>query len=173
MCKLDIARAQTRDALQGQLDEMQQKGLFTSQQRAAIPLALLTRFAASPLAHRLARSRRVLREQPFNLKVPAALLTPDAPDGAFTVLQGILDCAFWEEDGWVLLDYKTNRIPPEGPQVLVDAYRAQLDCYRHALSTLSGAPVRVCYLCLLRSGDTLPVAPGPTWNRLTKDKAFG
>ena len=173
MCKLDVAGAQSRDALTRQLDEMTARGIFTAQQRAALPLPMLLRFAISPMGQRLSQSRRVLREQPFNVQVPATLLEPSAPGDAFTLLQGILDCAFWEDDGWVLLDYKTNRIPPNGPQALIDTYRTQLDLYRYALGTLTSAPVRACYLCLLRSGDALSVAPGATFEVLAKGKASG
>ena len=26
------------------------------------------------------------------------------------LVQGVIDCLWWEEDGWVLLDYKSDRV---------------------------------------------------------------
>ncbi len=51
-----------------------------------------------------------------------------------TLIQGIID-AFWEEeDGIVLLDYKTDRV--ETAQELVDRYEAQMRLYAEALERI-------------------------------------
>jgi ATP-dependent helicase/nuclease subunit A len=94
----------------------------------------------------------VLREAPFVLSVPACELYPaEAPGVDEPVLvQGILDLAFEEEDGWVLVDYKTNRVDGgQTPETLLARYRPQLAVYRRALEALTGRPVKAAGLYLI------------------------
>ena len=63
------------------------------------------------------------------------------------IVQGIIDCAFREGDGWILLDYKTDRIEDEA--VFLEEYRPQLEWYRVALEKLTGIPVRESWLYAL------------------------
>ena len=57
-------------------------------------------------------------------------------EGDLTLIQGIID-AFWiEEDGIVLLDYKTDHVDSE--KELVDRYRAQMELYGEALERVYG-----------------------------------
>ena len=90
------------------------QGALTQAQADALDLSLIVRFANSALAGRILSARQVLREQPFVVRVPAHIISPAYPSDETTLLQGILDLAFEEKDGWVLVDYKTDRIPPEG-----------------------------------------------------------
>lgn len=156
--KLDLARAQTRDQVQAQIDAWVAKGRMTQAQADALDTGLLAQFAGSALADRIRRSPRVLREQPFVVRIPASLVSEQYPAGETTLLQGILDLAFWEEDGWVLVDYKTDRIPPEGPAALARRYEGQLHAYRLALSKLTGRPVNQTLLVLLRTCQSVEVA---------------
>jgi ATP-dependent helicase/nuclease subunit A len=94
----------------------------------------------------------VLREAPFVLSVPACELYPAEASGVDepVLVQGILDLAFEEEDGWVLVDYKTNRVDGgQTPETLLARYRPQLAVYRRALETLTGRPVKAAGLYLI------------------------
>ena len=51
-------------------------------------------------------------------------------------MQGALDCAFWEDGAWVIVDYKTDRV--HDADALWRRYRAQLSLYREALSQCTG-----------------------------------
>ena len=56
------------------------------------------------------------------------------------LVQGIIDVYFEEEDGLVLLDYKTDKVSCE--QELIDKYRVQLEYYAQALERLTGKDVK-------------------------------
>ena len=75
-----------------------------------------------------------------------------------TLIQGIID-AFWiEEDGIVILDYKTDRI--ETGQELIDRYAAQLRLYGEALERIyaqSGLKVKERLLYSFRLGEVILV----------------
>jgi ATP-dependent helicase/nuclease subunit A len=56
------------------------------------------------------------------------------------VIQGIVDCIFEEDDGLVVVDYKTDRV--ETPEELVDRYGKQLQLYAHMLAQTKEKPVK-------------------------------
>ena len=56
------------------------------------------------------------------------------------LIQGIIDVWFEEEDGIVLLDYKTDRV--RNASQLKELYHAQLDYYAQALEQLLEKPVK-------------------------------
>ncbi len=56
------------------------------------------------------------------------------------LIQGIIDVFFEEEDGIVLLDYKTDAI--SSMKELWNRYETQLDYYQEAVRKLSGKPVK-------------------------------
>ncbi len=70
---------------------------------------------------RVLASQRVLRE------VPVASF-----DGN-TFVEGFADLAFEESDGWVVVDYKTDRLDSDAAW-LAKRYRPQVEAYRDALS---------------------------------------
>jgi ATP-dependent helicase/nuclease subunit A len=56
------------------------------------------------------------------------------PDG--TLVEGIVDLAFEDGDGWTVVDYKTDR-ELEGAE---GRYRRQVAFYAHAVARASGRP---------------------------------
>jgi len=69
------------------------------------------------------------------------------------MIQGIIDCCFLTEKGWVLLDYKTDRIP-EGStaEETAEKHRHQVELYAEALRHLSGHDVAEMHVFLLTYG---------------------
>ena len=63
-------------------------------------------------------------------------------------LQGIIDCFFEEEDGIVLLDYKTDYVEEEKIDEIIERYRAQLKYYKDALEKITEKRVKESYLYL-------------------------
>lgn len=68
--------------------------------------------------------------------LPASRLGKGFPPEETVLIQGIIDVFFEEEDGYVVLDYKTDAV--NTAQELVKRYRVQLAYYSEALEQLSG-----------------------------------
>ena len=132
-------------ALRALLDELVARQVFTAEEAAAVRVPDAARFFLSPLGQRLLAARRVEREWGFNYRVP----------GEEMLLQGVLDAAFLEADGWVILDYKTDRI--EDKAAFVERYREQLAWYARALAAISGEQVKETWLYALRLGEAMRV----------------
>ena len=107
----------------------------------------IERFAASPLFSRMAASGRVEREWSFVCPFPARELTETDSDEP-VLLQGVIDACFVEDGGWVLLDYKTDRVEGD-PAVYARKHEKQVALYARVLERLTGMPVRETYIVLL------------------------
>lgn len=134
-----------------QADRMTGTGRLTAEERQSLRLSRIVRFFETELGTRLAASRNVRREWLFTLRLSALEATGNDLPGSVLV-QGQIDCCFEEADGWVLLDYKTDRA--SDPDALAEHYRPQLELYEKALARITGRPVKEAYLCLL-SGETI------------------
>ena len=119
------------------LEKLTADGVFSREDAAWIIPEKIGRFFESSLGRRLLESPEVRREWDFNLSVPERRM----------IVQGIIDCAFREGDGWILLDYKTDRI--ENEDEFTEEYRPQLEWYREAVEKLTGMEVRESWLYAL------------------------
>lgn len=72
------------------------------------------------------------------------------------LVQGIADAILVQEDGLVIIDYKTDVLPDEAAFLL--RYRPQLLLYREALAAYFGRPVKRCLLYSLHLGREITVA---------------
>jgi len=134
---LDAVRAAGGDpvpALAKMKEDMIARNIFTAEEGAVIRPEDAAAWLLSPLGQRMLASWEVRREWSFNLRKPERDL----------LVQGIIDCVFREQEGWILVDYKTDRVEDE--QVFVEIYRPQLLWYAEAVRRLSGRPVKEAWL---------------------------
>ncbi|MFH1150493.1 MAG: UvrD-helicase domain-containing protein [Actinomycetota bacterium] len=89
----------------------------------------------SALWERALASDLCLTEVPFHM----LLGDTDIP----TTMNGAMDLAFREEGGWVIVDYKTDRISTSrSEQALADEYAPQLELYGRAWAGCTGETVK-------------------------------
>ncbi len=105
----------------------------------------LKKFLDSPLGQIFAKAHQentLYREQHFMQEVEYEKLFPE--DGGDNVekviLQGIIDAFIMEEDGIILVDYKTDRV--KDGEELRNRYQKQIDLYSEALEQILGKKVR-------------------------------
>ena len=109
--------------------------------------ANLAYFIGTDLFGRMCRSERVYRELPFTLAMDSEELLGVASEER-VLLQGVIDACFREGDGFVLLDYKTDRVEGD-PVQWAERHRRQVELYARALETLTGRPVKEKYIVFL------------------------
>jgi ATP-dependent helicase/nuclease subunit A len=66
-----------------------------------------------------------------------------------------VDCLAEEEDGYLLLDYKTDRLAPDQLDQALERYRGQLDIYARAVENITGRQVKEKYLYLFHLGKEI------------------
>jgi len=65
------------------------------------------------------------------------------------VVEGIVDLLYRDDDGLVLVDYKTDAVPAAAIPSRVEYYRPQMAVYATAIEAAVGEPVRRCVLLFL------------------------
>lgn len=133
---------------------MAERELLTHEQAEALPVEQIAAFFAGPLGCRVLAGREVLRELPFTLALPAGEIYPDLGEhpGEVVLVQGVVDCLVDEGDGYLLLDYKTDRISSGQLEQSAVRYRGQLNLYARAVENILGRKVKEKHLYLFSLG---------------------
>lgn len=143
---LDVAP--TEATLRAQLDSLITRELLTVEQAAVIDFNSILTFFAHPLGERVLRAKRVLRELPFSYVLLAKDVYKEewkdagAAPTEHVLIQGIIDALIEEEDGWLLLDYKTDRTTGVDEDVLRKRYEVQMDLYAQAVEAIWKRPLK-------------------------------
>ena len=122
-------------AVHDQAHAMVERGIFNPQELLQLDMRGAASFFSSDFGKRMLASENVRREWSFNLVMDS---------DAGTLLQGVIDCVFHEDGGWVLVDYKTDRISDE--EAFRQRYAMQLEWYARALERITGEPVKEMWL---------------------------
>ena len=138
----------TQQSMTDMLDSLQAEGKFSDDERSVLSDRSLYTFFNSDIGKRLIASNRVERELPFSMLFDGSRVYPDVEAGEQLFLQGIIDTAFVEDDQWVLVDYKTDRV--KSGDELIRRYKIQMDLYKEALETLTNMPVKASYIYSFR-----------------------
>ena len=138
----------TQKSMTDMLDSLQAEGKFSDEERSLLSDRSLYGFFNSNLGERLIASKRVERELPFSMLFDGNRVYPDVENGERLFLQGIIDTVFVEDDQWVLVDYKTDRV--KSGDELIRRYKIQMDLYKEALERLTNMPVKASYIYSFR-----------------------
>lgn len=134
---------------------------ISEDEASAIDPRHLDAFLRSDLAarmHEAALRGRLWRENPFVMQADAREISSCFEGTEEKVLiQGTVDACFLEEDGMVLLDYKTDHVRRDESAMLADRYRRQFELYKRAIERLTGHPVKEAVLYSLYLDRAIPV----------------
>ncbi|MGI6280370.1 MAG: helicase-exonuclease AddAB subunit AddA, partial [Acutalibacteraceae bacterium] len=104
---------------------------FISETEAeAVNIPALEKFFKSDIFKRISKAKTVKREMRFLTELPATRIAPQLNErfkDEKIIVQGAVDVCFVEEDGVVILDFKTDRT--DDPNSLKQAYGEQLNIY--------------------------------------------
>lgn len=104
------------------------------------------------------KAKKVHREIRFNIEIPANEFASDpshrhALEGETVFVQGVIDCILQTEDGYLLLDYKTDSFSEVLLQdrervatILKNRHRQQISYYARACEQLLGERVKHAYI---------------------------
>lgn len=136
--QLQEASPEVAENLEKQLTQLLEVGKVTEDMCALLRKDALVTFLRSELAQRMgiaAAAGNLFREKPF------VMGRREQPEGEMILIQGIIDVFWLEEDGIVLLDYKTDRV--DSGEQLRRMYAGQLELYADALERIFPEHIRV------------------------------
>ncbi|KON68117.1 ATP-dependent helicase [Peribacillus butanolivorans] len=165
MQHIDLSNEITIQSIQQLMVELIQRELLTDEQKEAVNPDTIVDFFDSDIGQRMQKAQSIRREVPFTMSLPAKEAYSDWATGEEEILiQGVIDCIFEDEQGLVLLDYKTDTITGrfasgyEGAkEILADRYRMQLQLYTSAVEGILNKKVTSRYLFFFDGAHLLEV----------------
>jgi ATP-dependent helicase/nuclease subunit A len=100
-------------------------------------IRVVNSISRSQIWRRAQASNKRLVEVPFGWQRPADGATTNVP----LIVRGAIDLVFKEEQGWVVVDYKTDASALGGLNSLVEKYRPQVALYAEAWEAITGESV--------------------------------
>lgn len=154
---MELVRREGADCVEAELERLTKSGRISSEDLRYIETEKIKRFIESGLCRRMLASDELRREAPFQINIPVSEYDPSITDssGDTVILQGIIDCFFMENGGYVLVDYKTDKIGKGGAEQIRRRYEKQLELYERAIESLTGKKVKEKLLYLFDSGETV------------------
>ncbi|MDQ0198133.1 helicase-exonuclease AddAB subunit AddA [Neobacillus ginsengisoli] len=154
MQHVDLINPVTVEAIEAQLQGMVNNELLTPEQAAVIDPKMIVQFFRTELGKRYTKANIINREIPFTLSMPANEVYPSWKDEDEPIfIQGVIDCVFEDENGLVLIDYKSDGITDrfkggfeQAKSILEDRYRMQIDLYTKAIEKIWKRKVDERYL---------------------------
>lgn len=154
LCDLEAAGAD----IAAEISRLTSSGVFTPLEAEALDRRSLMAFFESDIFSRLRQSLSVMREKSFIVRfcdINVDERFKEKYEGTDGMLQGIADCIFEEEDGYVLVDYKTDRV--RNLDELKKRYAEQLSLYKAAFDILLDKPIKSCCIYSYRLSDGIEV----------------
>ncbi|UFU00523.1 helicase-exonuclease AddAB subunit AddA [Radiobacillus kanasensis] len=128
------------------------KEILTAEEAETINAKDIITFLESDLGQRVIEADQVHREIPFSFVLPAHEVYADWEKSTSeqVLIQGVIDCAIPFKDGWVIMDYKTDAMPKQITDAVMEKYgnryETQLTLYGRALEEIWRKPVYEKYL---------------------------
>ena len=100
-------------------------------------------------------SNNAYREYKFMYEIPAGELYPEIDSKESILLQGIADCVIEEDDGLIIVDYKTDH--SSDATALAAHYAPQLVLYRRAIEDQFRKKVKSTIIYAVELGQEIEV----------------
>lgn len=132
--RLDFDMSSDIESIGRYVDGLCTSNILDEREAAEIDLLKVKAYLESEFLSRVKKSGGIHRETPFVIKMDGQLV------------QGIIDLYFEEDDGLILVDYKTDRISGRSLAELGQKYFTQLEIYEKALVMLTKKKVKEKYI---------------------------
>lgn len=133
-----------------QAENMLKKGILSSEEFASLPFEHIEAFVSGEFAARMKKNPAIYRERPF------CKIIPLEETGDEALMQGTVDCYFFEGDNIVLLDYKTDVIRGD-LEAHIEHHRRQLNMYASALAELYPSKTVLPYIHFFSADKTVKI----------------
>ncbi len=152
--------SECRKSVEAEICRLVNNGRLSEKQGECVDRTSIDCFVNSEILIRAEKSRGIFREKQFTMSKSVTELDGSIPSefaDEKTVIIGKIDLLFIEDDGAVIVDYKTDNI--RNISELSERYREQMRLYSEALKKSMDIRVKECilYSLKLRDGISLEV----------------
>lgn len=142
---IDFTKSYDTDILREQLENMVELEFITKEEAQVINLEDTLRFLSSDIGCRLKKAKKIYKEESFITNYNGSILS------------GVVDLFFVEEDGIVLIDYKTDHILKESINDRALYYKNQIELYKEAIQSSFDMIVKESYIYFLSVGEKVKI----------------
>ncbi|MED3562125.1 PD-(D/E)XK nuclease family protein, partial [Bacillus xiapuensis] len=154
MQHVDVTKPISVESIHVQVENMVVNELLTAEQAQVIDAQLIAQFFTTELGKRLCAAKEINREIPFTICLPAEEVYMNWKDETESIfVQGIIDCIFEDDQGLVLIDYKSDGITDrykggfeQAKPILLERYQLQINLYTKAIEQIWKRKVNERYL---------------------------
>jgi ATP-dependent helicase/nuclease subunit A len=155
---LDLTNVNSREDVPKEMERMMRENRINQEDAKKLKQDYIYAFSQSDVADRMRKAQiknRLYKEKQFVMGIKASEVLQGSVSEELILIQGIIDVFFEEEDGLVLLDYKSDLVDSE--DVLVKRYKVQLDYYRKALEQMLKKRVKEMIIYSLPLGKEIRI----------------
>ncbi|SHG74068.1 helicase-exonuclease AddAB subunit AddA [Ornithinibacillus halophilus] len=152
MQHIPFTKRMTAVEIQEFIESLVAKEVIRRQEADAIDVEAVVRFFDTDIAMYMMEMPKIHREVPFSITLPAKEVYANwESKNEHILIQGVLDCLIPKDDGWIILDYKTDIIWEDDvtdavKNKLVQRYETQMKLYKYAIERIWKQPVKETYL---------------------------
>lgn len=140
------------DKIKSFISELVKNEELTLSEANSINPMIFVDFYKSEIGKRILNSDRVCREASFEIEIPLKEISSIQSDEKI-ILQGIIDCYFYEGDDIVLVDYKTDNYT--NIDEIKEKYRQQIQLYTLAIEKITAKKVKNQFLYLFSTKNII------------------
>ena len=134
------------------ISQLQENGELSAEKAAAVNPNYIIDFYNTDLGKRIMKSNKVVREAPFEIEISASSVYNSCGNEKI-LLQGIIDCYFYEGGEIVIVDYKSDYYTDIDD--IKEKYKEQLEYYKLAIEKICKKTVKNTYLYLFSTGSVV------------------
>ncbi|GEM_PF-105140 len=150
------------EQLSQELERMQKAKILDSAEAQAMKQEKIKAFFTSDLYQRIAAASQILKEKQLfirigDLNLPETSVLRQNYKNSDGIMIGTVDLLFREASGWVIVDYKTDRV--QNAAQLTEKYALQLGLYQKAMEQILEEPVKQMYLYSFTLDQAIEILP--------------
>jgi ATP-dependent helicase/nuclease subunit A len=160
--KLDLREVPTAEKLQAEITRLVENDVLNEEAAKEIELDKIIAYFQTPFGQAIIQHHQSLQKEVlFSLMMNANDVFTGMEEVDDSILiHGIIDGYFETEAGFILFDYKTDRVAHFGAQAeeeLLRRYKGQIMLYKRALETITNQPVIEANIISLDLTKTIPL----------------
>lgn len=152
---IDYSACGSVEGIQSELLRLVKEEFISQEQADVVDIQSIATFFETSIG-KLARHGNVLREFKFTVLQDSSEYFEDTV-GDKILLQGVIDLAILDDDGIIVVDFKTDRVSYDTLQSVAEAYFPQVRAYSKALEQIYCKTVKKSLLYFFRTGEFVEV----------------
>ena len=153
---IDYKKCTSVTDIEQELVRITEEGYLDTELASRISVSKIYQFFSSPVGKQLISAHKTLREFKFSILDNASKYFEGLSDEE-VLLQGVVDCAFFDADGIVIIDFKTDRVNESTIDAVAKGYFPQVKAYARSLGKIYQMPVNHAYLYFFETDSFITV----------------